>query len=61
LLPRNPVHNPSLARSGGQELDIFPGLELVVVTMASNYHEPDAWKLPVAILEEFLLPALRRE
>jgi hypothetical protein len=34
--------------------------DLVVVVMAGNYNRPDAWKLPVAIITDVVLPALRR-
>jgi hypothetical protein len=42
-------------------LAVFPRLDLVVVVMAGNYNQPDAWKLPVAIITEVVIPALRRD
>jgi hypothetical protein len=39
----------------------MPRLDLLVVVMAGNYNQPDAWKLPVAIITEIVLPGLRRE
>ena len=38
-----------------------PGLDLVVVVTAGNYNQRDAWKLPVAIITEIVLPGLRVE
>jgi hypothetical protein len=36
-------------------------LDLVVVVMAGNYNQPDDWKLPVAIMTDIVIPALRRD
>jgi len=34
------------------------GRGLVVVVTAGNYNQPENWRLPVAILNQFVLPAL---
>jgi len=30
----------------------------VIVVTAGNYNQPDAWKVPVTIIGEIILPAL---
>jgi CubicO group peptidase (beta-lactamase class C family) len=44
--------------NGGQRLFIVPELDLVVVVTAGNYNTPDRGRLPMAILNQFVLPAL---
>jgi CubicO group peptidase (beta-lactamase class C family) len=44
--------------NGGQRLFIVPELELVVVVTAGNYDKPGQGRLPLAILDQFVLPAL---
>lgn len=43
---------------GGQRVFILPDLELVVVVTAGNYRDPESWRLPNAVLNQFVLPAL---
>ncbi len=45
--------------NGGQRLTVQPGIELIVAVMAGNYNQPDAWRIPVSIIEEFVAPAVR--
>lgn len=44
--------------NGGQRLSINRRLGLVVVILAGNYNQLNAWRLPVKVIEEFLVPAL---
>ncbi len=44
--------------NGGQRLWINRNLGLVAVVFAGNYNKADAWKLPVEIIIDFVLPAL---
>ena len=45
--------------NGGQRLTVQPKYDLVFAFFAGNYNQPDAWKVPVTLLEQILLPALK--
>ncbi|MEX3008415.1 serine hydrolase domain-containing protein [Hoeflea sp. TYP-13] len=47
--------------NGGQRLTIQPQYDFALATFAGNYNQPDAWKVPVRIIEEILVPALQKE
>ena len=45
--------------NGGQRLTIQANLNLLILVNAGNYNQPDHWKIPVRVIEEFLSPAFR--
>ncbi len=47
--------------NGGQRLTVQPQHELVITLFAGNYNQPDDWRLPVKVIDEFLVPGLQSE
>lgn len=47
--------------NGGQRFSMNANLDLVFVVFAGNYNQPDAWQLPVKVIQEFLAPAMQIE
>lgn len=45
--------------NGGQRLTVHPALGMVLAVAAGNYNQPEAWRLPAAVLGDYVLPALR--
>jgi len=46
--------------NGGQRLFLGPRLGLAVAVLAGNYNEPEAWRVPVAVITEIVLPAVTK-
>jgi CubicO group peptidase (beta-lactamase class C family) len=44
--------------NGGQMLTILPQRSLVIAVSAGNYNDPNGWRVPDAVLREFVLPGL---
>lgn len=44
--------------NGGQRLTVQPEYGLIIAVFAGNYNDPNAWRLPVRIIEEFMVPTL---
>lgn len=47
--------------NGGQRLTVQPQHDLVFAFFAGNYNDPDAWRIPVVVIEDILIPALKAE
>jgi CubicO group peptidase (beta-lactamase class C family) len=46
--------------NGGQRLTVQAEHDLVVVVLTGNYNDPDAWRLPARIVDEYVSPEIRR-
>lgn len=46
--------------NGGQRLYLGPRTGLLVMVAAGNYNDPQAWRVPAAIITELVIPALVR-
>ena len=47
--------------NGGQRITVQPQHDVVIVILAGNYNQPDAWEMPVRLLREYLVPALQEQ
>ncbi len=47
--------------NGGQRLTVQAEYDLIIAVLAGNYNQPDAWQLPVRIIDEFMVPALKEK
>ena len=46
--------------NGGQRMTIQANQDLLILVNAGNYNQPDDWKIPVRVIDEFLVPAFRK-
>ncbi|MFV0476069.1 MAG: serine hydrolase domain-containing protein [Pikeienuella sp.] len=44
--------------NGGQRLTVLRQAGLLVVVLAGNYNDPEAWRIPVSVIENHVAPAL---
>jgi CubicO group peptidase (beta-lactamase class C family) len=60
LVGRTSKHPWFAARgNGGQSLVVIPTLDLVVASMAGNYNSTGQGDVPMTVLNEIVLPALK--
>lgn len=45
--------------NGGQRLTVQPQFDLVIAIIAGNYNNPNDWKIPVAVINNHVVPAVR--
>ena len=45
--------------NGGQRVSVQPNRDLVFGFFAGNYNKPNAWKIPVKVMTDILIPELR--
>ena len=58
-----PLDKPVLAAAfgnGGQRLSVNAEQSLVTVIFSGNYNQPDDWKLPIKVIEDYIVPELRK-
>ena len=46
--------------NGGQRLTVSKVSDLIVAIFAGNYNAPDAWKVPVKVIVDFVVPAIQK-
>ncbi|WP_089939851.1 serine hydrolase domain-containing protein [Candidatus Entotheonella palauensis] len=46
--------------NGGQRMMILPRMNAVLVVTAGNYDQPDAWRVPVSVLVDVVLPSAEK-
>lgn len=58
-----PIEKPVLAAgfgNGGQRISINAEAKLVTVIFAGNYNDPNAWKVSLKVIEDYLVPELQK-
>lgn len=58
-----PIEKPTVAAAfgnGGQRLSINAEHKIVTVIFSGNYNQPDDWKVPVKVIEDYIVPELRK-
>lgn len=46
--------------NGGQRLSLNVERKVVTVIFAGNYNQPDDWQVPVKVIEDYIVPELRK-